>query len=376
MAKIEDALNDCIERMADGELLDDCLASYPDLADELKPLLVMSQTVTDSTAAIKPRPEFKAEARYKFHAALAAKEKKTAKAAPLRRRWSLRWATIALAVLIVFVVGGTTGVASADSVPGEPLYRVKTFVERVQMGITIGADRRANLHVKFAERRSNEMQTMVNQGNLEEANNLGVRLINHLTQAKLAAPLILESEDIVTRLETLANRQVALLEIIYDKAPEGAQGSIETLINSINNAYEAAIEEIAVALPAVQLLVSGNVAASGERLTGTIQITNNSDFDAQVDKVKYTLFYATGTDDNLLQAARIIKPKQNTLGGLEVGSVISAQWADSFYYSVNFAVPDNAIKIRGIVSIKLAGRNLWYYDIAEFRMPSLHSVGS
>jgi hypothetical protein len=243
------------------------------------------------------------------------------------------------------------------------------------MGLTIGAERKANLHVKLAERRSDEMQAMINQGNLEEANRLGIRLTNHLTKAKLAAPVILESDDIVARLEQLANKQVTLLEVIYDKAPEGAQESIETLIASVNNAYETAIEEIAEALPAIQLLLSGDVAAGRDKLTGTIEIANNSDVDAEITDVKYTLFYATSEDNSLLERAKIIRPNRNMLE-LEVGSVIEAQETENFDYAVNFSVPASTTKIRGVVSVKLEGRNLWYYDIAEFRMPSLQTVDS
>ena len=87
MERMEEALNDCIERMAAGEPLDSCLASYPELADELKPLLQVSAAVSDTTADIKPRPEFKAEARYRFHTALAEREKGKVKKEQPARRW-------------------------------------------------------------------------------------------------------------------------------------------------------------------------------------------------------------------------------------------------------------------------------------------------
>ena len=273
MERIEEVLNDCIERMAAGEPLDSCLASYPDLADELKSLLAISHAVTDTTSQIKPRPEFKAAARYRFQSALAAKEKKMAKSESAPRRWRFKWATVALAVLVIFVVGGGTGIASANSMPGDPLYRVKTIVERIQMGLTFGNENKAQLHMNFAERRSDEMQTLIDEGDLEGANNIGVQMANHMERARTAAPALLESDVIVTRLETLANKQVALLEAMYDKAPTGAQEAIDTLIESVNDAYKTAVEGISGVLPDIQIILNGTPTLSEGKLTGTISQT-------------------------------------------------------------------------------------------------------
>jgi len=376
MLKIEDAFNDCIERMAAGEQLNSCLASYPDLAEDLRPLLALSQAVTETSAEIKPRPEFKAAARYRFHSALAEKEKNKAKTQPAPRRWRFKWATVALAVLVIFVVGGSTGIASANSTPGDPLYGVKTFVERIRMGLTFGSENKARLHLEYAERRSEEIQILIDEGDLSRANNIGINLSNHLERAKQAAPTLLESEVIVSRLETLANKQVALLEAIYDKASTGAQEAIDTLVESVNDAYETAIEDISGVLPDIQIVLNGTPTRKGDKLTGIIEITNNGNVDAEVTVVNYTLSYPTGPDNSLWKVAKIIRANTNTLGGLDIGTIIEAQKSDIFNYSVRFAVPAGTDKIHGMISIKLDGRNLRYYDIAEFTIPSVQTMNS
>ncbi|MFC1978837.1 DUF5667 domain-containing protein [Chloroflexota bacterium] len=376
MKKIEEALNDCIERMTAGESLDSCLSRYPDLADELKPLLELSHAVTEISLSVKPRAEFKVAARYRFHDTLAQKESKSAKTAPAPRRWHFKWATVAVAMLVIFVVGGGMGVASANSMPGDPLYRVKTLTERIRMGLTFGSENKARLHLDFAEERSEEIQTLIDGGNLEAANDIGVEMTNHVESARAAAPRLLESKEIVVRLETLANKQVALLEAIYDKAPTGAQEAIDTLIESVNDAYETVIEDISGSLPDIQIMLSGTPTLTEGKLTGTIEITNNSDVNAEVADVKYSISYPTGPNNNLWKPARIIMNKRNTLGGLEEGTGIDVQETKTFEYSVNFAVPDDTSKIRGIISITLDGRNLRYYDIAEFTILTLQSVDS
>ena len=374
MKRIDEALNDCIERMAAGESLDSCLSSYPDLSAELKPLLEMSSAVAQTAMDVEPSTQFKAEARYRFQEALTKRERKHAKPRSEFRRFSLKWATVAIALLVVFIAGSTTGIASAQSVPGQPMYPVKTFVERVQMGLTIGNARKSLLHITYAERRSSEMQSMINQGNLEQANLLGLKLSNHLVQATQAAPAVMNTENITGRLEQLANRQVAMLQVLLDKAPTDAQPAIQALINSINNAYENAINEIYGVLPSIQIKINDTI-LNGNTLTGTITLTNNSNLDATVRNIKYTLAYNidSGTD-KIWMSATILRVNSN-LGGLEVGTVIKAHQSKTFNYSVNFSVPRSAgNNIRGLISIKLAGRDLWYYDTVEFNVPSLQSV--
>ena len=111
MERIEEALNDCLERMAGGESIESCLASYPDVSEELWSLLVIAEGVAGTTTLVKPRADFKAAARYRFYSALADKDKKTSKSKAVPRRWGLRWATVAIAVLFIFVIGGGTGIA-------------------------------------------------------------------------------------------------------------------------------------------------------------------------------------------------------------------------------------------------------------------------
>jgi|GEM_PF-3235957 hypothetical protein len=132
MAKIEDALNDCIERMAAGERLENCLASYPDLAEELKSLLPLPRAVTEATSDIKPRPEFRAVARYRFQSALAGKGKEKEKigVAPHWRRKMKKTlfilATVALTVGLV--LGLTTTVfAQEGELIGELAKNAKPY---------------------------------------------------------------------------------------------------------------------------------------------------------------------------------------------------------------------------------------------------------
>ncbi len=74
--EFDNILDECLERiLTKGETVEQCLASYPEHAAELEPLLRTS-LVTKNALDIKPRPEFKERARYQFRAALQEMERK------------------------------------------------------------------------------------------------------------------------------------------------------------------------------------------------------------------------------------------------------------------------------------------------------------
>ena len=54
--EFDNILDECFERLIKGETIEQCLASYPEQAAELEPLLQTAQ-VTKKATAVEPRPE-------------------------------------------------------------------------------------------------------------------------------------------------------------------------------------------------------------------------------------------------------------------------------------------------------------------------------
>jgi len=109
-------LDECIDRINSGEGIEECLASYPEHAQELEPAL---RAIFDIRAAYSftPRPAAKATARQRFYAALDSLERKRQEPRAVTRR-SLRWAWAGItAVLLLGVVGYAlmTTLAPADA---------------------------------------------------------------------------------------------------------------------------------------------------------------------------------------------------------------------------------------------------------------------
>ena len=176
-------LNDCLERMARGEGLEQCAARYPDIKEELLSLLRVAAATMHATATTTSRPEAKARGLARLNHALAEG------GVPQKRGW-LHWpalpkpAVAGLAAVMVTsaaVVGA--GAASANSVPGEPLYRVKTIKEDISMMMPKSEVEKARQHFSLAKERGREVSVLVDRGKMDMADEYVVVVTWHLNQS-------------------------------------------------------------------------------------------------------------------------------------------------------------------------------------------------
>jgi len=175
--ELANILNDCLERLLQGETIEQCLQDYPQYAGEIEPLL-QTAMAAKKALAIQPGVEFKARARYQFQSVL--KEAKPRRGLPFLS-WQPRWAT-ALTIGLAFLLAGSGTVAAAgNSMPDSPLYPVKLATEQAQLGLTFSDIGKAKLYVELADKRVAEIAYMVNQGKPEEIEATVQRLNNHLT---------------------------------------------------------------------------------------------------------------------------------------------------------------------------------------------------
>ncbi|MFC1916468.1 DUF5667 domain-containing protein [Chloroflexota bacterium] len=186
--EFDNILEECLERiLTRGETIEQCLASYPEQAPELEPLLQTALS-TKETLAIKPRPEFKDRARHQLRLALQETEVKRERRFSLFS-WQPRWATAVIAVLILLLAGGSTVAAAGNSMPDQPLYPVKLATERVQLAFTPSALGKAELHARLVDKRVTEIVNMAHKGKLEQMERTTHRLNTQLmTMTSLVGP--------------------------------------------------------------------------------------------------------------------------------------------------------------------------------------------
>lgn len=199
-SNFDDALNDCLERLTAGETVAECLSRHPEHADELAPLLRMGQTTMRLSQSVEPSAEGRARGLTRLQSALSGSRRRK------RRRWQLPrayWRPISTPVAAVFAVvfltivaaGGTT-VASADSLPGEPLYPVKSVRESVEQRIALSDEHKAQLHARLARERGREMRELIVRGRIYEAEVVAFRLQQHLNESANRIGVVVSSHFI------------------------------------------------------------------------------------------------------------------------------------------------------------------------------------
>lgn len=183
--EFNDILNECLERLlVKGETIEHCLQSYPEQADELRPLLQTALAVKKAST-IQPRAEFKARARYRFHSAL--QEAASRRSRPLFG-WFPRWATVVAIVLGLLLLGSGTVAQASYSMPDSPLYPLKIATENVQLALTPSDLGKAELDARFADRRVLEIIYLANKGDARRIEAVTQRLDKRLAMLASFAP--------------------------------------------------------------------------------------------------------------------------------------------------------------------------------------------
>jgi hypothetical protein len=159
-----EALDVVLDRLLRGADIDECLSLYPHLAVELEPLLRVAGMVrAEVTQPLPPEMErWLATGAQEFAAIadqmLARRHARRNLLKPLRKAAVQRVLVGALAVAVLLASVDT---ASAQSLPGDPLYVWKVAREDLTLSITADPVQRSKLHVTYARRRLLEINEML-----------------------------------------------------------------------------------------------------------------------------------------------------------------------------------------------------------------------
>jgi len=182
--RIEEAFNDCFERLTYGESLDSCLRSYPQYAAELDMMLRVAYDVKRRAYPIQPRPEFKYWSRVRLQGVQDYMSKHAApeKSSSFNLRRNL---AISMAGLLVLVIASSgTAAASNDALPDQPLYGVKMAVEQAQVSLATSDIDKAEIYARLAEKRAHEIEAMARQGKSEYLVTTSAKMDYQLEQAE------------------------------------------------------------------------------------------------------------------------------------------------------------------------------------------------
>ncbi len=185
-------LDRCIERIASGESVSSCLASYPDDREELEPLLRVASATVKAVSAVEPSQVAKARGLRMLNDAVAERGAKrrsffgwlAAWQPPAARTLVAKPLLAGVAVLLV-ASGLAFGAdrAAADSVPGDALYWVKTSRENLSLMMPKSDSAKAQEHARLAKVRSDEMGQLFRMGDIPGAQRHSVTISIHLSRS-------------------------------------------------------------------------------------------------------------------------------------------------------------------------------------------------
>jgi hypothetical protein len=162
--QLVDAIDICMQEMDSGTDLQTSLGLYPELETELRPILeahyyarMIAVPGPSRSASDQSRTQMLAQAHE------ARREPK------LRSFWLPRVAEVVLAFVVVLVfAGGGIWTASANAVPGDPLYSIKLALEDVSLKFAPSRSLKTSLEESYKDRRVEEAQKLLTLGREEE----------------------------------------------------------------------------------------------------------------------------------------------------------------------------------------------------------------
>ncbi len=237
----EDILDLCINRIMQGEALDEVVKDYPEHKEQLEQLLVIMTDMYDSTL-----PQIRDEA---FASTLinVGKELQRQKeqfsddveeSPSFKWRWFFNFPSpawqrgVVFALVLIFVSWGTVNI-SAASFPGDILYPIKIVTEKVRFYLTPNSEGKAELRLTFSEERTQELVQY-----FEENGELDTQLIQAmLNEAALAVHDISKLPKpqrtvYVSKLQHLNAYNKDILENFRDKAPQHQKQALEKAIET------------------------------------------------------------------------------------------------------------------------------------------------
>lgn len=236
---IEEILDICLKRIAQGIPADEVLKEYPDYRDELKELLAVTKDIEGSPL---PRPSDSAISSCLIKIGEALLQKKRVRKTKLPRLLylpSAAWArALAFALILIFISWGVVNL-SADSIPGNILYPIKLKLEKVKFFLTVNPKDKIELRLIFSEER---MQELIKH--LDKKGELSTQLLKAmLDEASLALENVSklpEEERMVyfSKLEHLNAYQKDVLEELRPKVKTLQKEELDNAIKMCGNRME------------------------------------------------------------------------------------------------------------------------------------------
>ena len=170
--KFFDTLEVCLQAIEAGADIESVLERYPEMADELRPMLEASLRARSLAATSVPDIAMqRGRARVLQHATEMRKSARSSR----RSVFAFPRLAVSLALALIFILSGTGLVrASNGALPGDNLYPVKRTWEDMRLLLVINPASREELEDEFEQERLHEVDELLVEGRHETISFAGV----------------------------------------------------------------------------------------------------------------------------------------------------------------------------------------------------------
>ncbi|MFC1981744.1 DUF5667 domain-containing protein [Chloroflexota bacterium] len=242
--ELQQILEECLELLEQGTCIEDCLNKHPAQARELKSLLSMAQLSRKSLHYSISR-----DTKVRIHNKVMTqwdRQHRPQDQKKLILSWLPRWAYVAVSVVLFLLISGLgVNAAAADTTPGDSLYPIKRSFEEVQLVFTLSDMAKAEVHVRLAEHRIDEILKLAGKGESEDIPGLAAEVTANLEKSKQYASASKKDPMLFTnQLENSALGQLDKLEGIRPDIAEDEREVVDAALKTTGEAYGKAIETV------------------------------------------------------------------------------------------------------------------------------------
>ena len=231
--RIKEILDLCIERIRNGESVEDVLASYPDDREQLEPLLQLAESLQE-VPRLEPRDSAFCRSLFATGVAFASMKPKRGRAE--RFRSTLAWAA---SFLVVAMLGIYTTVAFAKaSQPGDLLYPIKLAAEKVSLIVVRDPEGRAELRIALSENRLREIVASAGEGQVNKTVLLAMLEEAHRALDNIEEIPEIRREILVAKVGYLSGFQQNALKALVPSVPASEASILNTAIETCDQRWQ------------------------------------------------------------------------------------------------------------------------------------------
>lgn len=249
MIKIEDRLQDSLERLEQDFPSGPELEGSPSDPEPLEPLLSAAGWLRMHAAAFDPDPISFPATEQRLVSSLPIHPRTSARIHPeYSARQRVAQLLLALALFAAgFLAASSLINASQTWIPGDQLYGLKTAQEKLVLDLTSGSARRASLHIQYAERRLLEAQALALEGRYDQLPEAVEDFSGHVDSAVMNVRLAASRDpalgaQLASQLERSLTDQSALVGLLAGAAPESSSRQLHLLL-TVSQEGLASLEE-------------------------------------------------------------------------------------------------------------------------------------